>query len=118
MNPPKKKTPLEKLRLRRAELQQQCRTQESKLENSLVYIRQHTGSLLFYCLSNILASPSAKANGNTDASARPVTPRLTDMLSRGKEILPVLWGIVRPLLINWGIQWVTGRMSGTGTRKK
>ena len=102
-------TPLEKLISEKNQVRTKCRQQEKKLNDEFVYIQQNSGSLLLSGLSSLLF-PSRKseppiAAGNTESPAESPSMALglADYLSVAKGMLPVVWDIVRPVLITWGI---------------
>ncbi|MDR3268072.1 MAG: hypothetical protein LBT83_03280 [Tannerella sp.] len=104
---PTKTTPRTNLLTRKAGLQEQCRIQEQKLEKDFAYLREHSGGLLLSGLSGLLSSgPKTAPSPTRPSAASGQSPplRLADVLSIGKEMLPVAWEIAQPFLITWSIQ--------------
>lgn len=102
-------TPLEKLISEKEQVRTKCRRQEEKLNDDFNYIQQNSGSLLLSGLSSLLF-PTRKSELSTGtektespAEAPTIALGLSDYLSVAKGMLPVVWDIVRPVLITWGI---------------
>lgn len=102
-------TPLEILISEKEQIRIKCRLQEQKLNDDFSYIQQNSGNLLLSGLSSLLF-PSRKSESSSEAAkteSREESPSiilgLSDYLSMVKGLLPVVWDIVRPVLITWGI---------------
>ena len=111
MNQPTKQTPLEKLLADKEQIRQQCWLQEQKLNKAFTYVQEHTGSLFLSGLSALLfsgsdASKKAKTLPTASDNAPTVSLGFADFLSIGKSMMPVIWEIVQPMLIAWGIKKV------------
>lgn len=101
--------PLEILISEKEQIRIKCRLQEQKLNDDFSYIQQNSGNLLLSGLSSLLF-PSRKSESSSEAAkteSREESPSiilgLSDYLSMVKGLLPVVWDIVRPVLITWGI---------------
>ena len=111
-----KQTPFESLLAEKEQIRQQCRQQEIKLNEAFAYINENAVSLLLSGLSSLLFPGSATAkNKKALASSSAYIPvdntqstsfGLSDYLSIGKMMVPVIWEITKPVLITWGINKV------------
>ena len=116
MKQPKKPTPLEILLADKERIRQQCRQQEQKLNESFSFVNENAGSLLLSSVSSLLFSGSgrtAKKDKTLPASQRQpvvdlptVSIGLSDCLSIGKAMIPVIWEIAKPVIMAWGIKKV------------
>ena len=115
-------TPLEKLTFEKRRLQEECRLQANKLNDDFAYIQENTGSLLMSGLSALLfphskqtASKGKRTSSNTVPAATPVDFGLSGYLSIAKGMLPVVWDVVQPIIMTWGIKkaqkWLVGLFS-------
>ena len=110
-----KQTPLETLLVDKERIRQQSRQQELKLNAAFTYVSENVGSLLLSGVSSILFSGSGKSKTNkaltssgyiqTD-DAQSTSFGLSDYLSIGKMMIPVIWEITKPVIIAWGIKKV------------
>ena len=117
MNHPQQ-TPLEKLLADKQRIQQACLEQENKINKTFTYIQENAGSLLLSGLSSLLfpAKPDKKGETaqGTVASATPATTsplRLSDYLSVGKNLVPLAWEIIQPLVVSWGIRTIRKKIT-------
>ena len=103
-------SPLEKLLADKEQIRHQCQQQEQRLNASVAYIQDHAGSLLLSGVSSLLFSGSSKtakmpiAVPPSKGSQEKISLGLADYLSIGKTMIPLLWEIVQPLIITWGIR--------------
>lgn len=102
-------TPLEKLISEREQIKEQCRQQEQKLNNQVVYLQQNAGSLLLSGLSSLLfpktsALPVKPTTAQSSSGNQAIALGISDYLSIAKEMMPVLWDVAKPLLISWGVK--------------
>ena len=124
MEQPTKQTPLQKLSADKEHIRQQCRRQEQKLNESFVYIQDNASGLLISGVSALLFHGSNKIAKKDKISSSPAHPQATaspglfDLLSIGKTMVPVLWDIVQPLIINWCIRKMTKFIANVFTAKK
>ncbi len=113
----KQPTPLEKLQADKILLQEACRKQEQKLGESFSYLQENAGSIVLSGLSLLLFGGNKPSKGKTAGNtAKPAgqkaqnaaTPSaalgMGDYLSLAKKLTPVLWEIVQPLVVRWGIR--------------
>lgn len=109
MNSPQ--TPQEKLISDKARIQQECQMREQKLNDDFSYIQENAGSLLLSGLSALLfpgTKQSKKTNDNSPASVTPgqsaIPFGLSEYISLGKNMLPLVWDIAQPFIMTWGIK--------------
>ena len=124
MKQPTKQTPLQKLSADKEHIRQQCRLQELKLNESFVYMQDNASGLLISGVSALLFPGSNKPAKKDKISSSPAHPQataslgLSDLLSIGKTMVPVLWEIIQPLMINWCIRKMTKFIANAFTAKK
>ena len=124
----RQQTPLEKLLADKIRLQEECRVQEQKLNNTLSYFQENAGSLLISGFSNLLFPTSKNKNKAKDTkeitqkeskiAGQSVSLNLNDYLSIAKSLLPVAWEIAQPIIINWGIRKTKKMITSIFQRKK
>ncbi len=112
----KRRTPLEILQAEKASLENACRIQEQKLNESFSYLQENAGSVLLSGLSSLLFPGNKSSKGKTNnttssaeakahASTTPTIPiGLSDYLSIAKGLIPVAWEIAQPFIMSWGIK--------------
>ena len=66
----RQQTPLERLLADKIRLQEECRVQEQKLNNTLSYFQENAGSLLISGFSNLLF-PTSKNKNKAKDTKRP-----------------------------------------------
>jgi hypothetical protein len=103
-----------------------CREQEKKLGEDFAYIRDNAPELLLSGISSLLFS-SGKSAKKTDTAMvdRGKREELTvpfaasDYLAIARNLLPVVWSIIQPMLITWGINKAISLISGlfSGNKK-
>jgi len=103
MNLPNSKlTPLQALTCEKMRLMKRCNQQEQLIGEHLGYIHQHAGRLLIKGVGSILfpatlpikSEPTSQQHGNKN---------LSDYFDQLKGYMPMLWEVLRPLVITWGI---------------
>lgn len=104
-------TPLEKLISDKARIQQECQTRQQKLNDDFSYIQENAGSLLLSGLSTLLFPGTKQTKKTNDNNPATVTPGqstipfgISDYLSLGKSMLPLVWDIAQPLIMTWGLK--------------
>lgn len=112
----KQPTPLERLQAEKASLQNACKQQEQKLNESFQFLQDNAGSVLLSGLSSLLFPGNKASKGKTNdvsqssetkTSSNPVqtTPiGISDYLSIAKGMIPVAWEIAQPFIMSWGIK--------------
>lgn len=107
----RQQTPLEKLLADKARLQEECKAQETKLNETLCYFQENAGSLLISGLSSLLFPPNKSTNKTKETNQSvskdaipPVSFGLSDYISIAKGLLPVAWEIIQPIMLSWGIK--------------
>ena len=110
MKQPTKQTPIQKLLTDKEQIRQQCHQQELKLNEDMIYFHDNAAGLLLSGVSALLFSGSGKT-AKKDKVALPsahsqatVSSGLSDFLSIGKMMVPVLWDIAQPFIITWCIR--------------
>ncbi|WP_102409169.1 hypothetical protein [Parabacteroides bouchesdurhonensis] len=119
-------TPLEKLISDKERIQKQCRIQEQKLNGDFSYIQENAGSLLLSGISYLLfpgSKSTTKSNTTTNTNTEVARQTglslgLSDYLSIGKNMLPLLWDIAQPFIMTWGIKKAKNIISNIFTKKK
>lgn len=124
----KELTPIEKLLAEKIDVERKCHAQKKKLDEDFAYIQNNASGLLLSGLSTLLfptKNPASKGekqvakSGNQSPDSTDNTPTtLSDYLTIGKSLLPVVWEITQPLLITWGISKAKSLLSGLFAKKK
>ncbi len=103
MNPPNSKlTPLQALTCEKMRLMKRCDQQEQLIGAHLDYIHQHAGTLMLKGVSSILFPKTVPQKANPTAESN-VDNDLGDYFAQIKGYMPMVWEVVRPLLITWGV---------------
>jgi len=126
--------PIEKLLADKNEVETKCGIQEKRLYDDLEYIRSNAANLLLSGLTTLLFSSGNAKNAKSAKQKREiqsVTPAnaplsaqnalpvsASDLWVVARTITPVVWDIVRPVLINWGIDKAKSLLIGLFTKKK
>lgn len=106
----KQQTPLEKLISDKNRLQERCRLKEQDLNSDFTYIQENSASLLLSGITSLLFGKSKQAPASerkalyTEGNEKAEMLGLSDIISIGKGMLPVVWDIVKPILISWGMR--------------
>jgi len=106
-------TPIEQLQIEKIQLEARCRIQEERLNESFDYIRANTFSLLVSGLSFLFFN-SGQAKNKSEKQAVAVIDQdkqtqdsaflsSDNLLMLAKSFTPIVWTIVKPMLIKWGI---------------
>ncbi|UKI45931.1 MAG: hypothetical protein L6V92_10855 [Phocaeicola vulgatus] len=109
-------TPIEKLLAEKQQVQEACRKQEEKLNQTFAFIQANAGSLLLSGFSSLLFPAKPKGKNQTEKVAQDTPPptsklQLSDFFSLGKALLPVAWEVAQPLLVSLGIKLLRKRIS-------
>ena len=110
MKLPTKQTPLQKLSADKEHIRQQCLLKEQKLNEGFVYMQDNAASLLLSGVSSLLfpgSGKTAKKDKTPSTSAQALTTSslgLSDFMTIGKTMVPVLWDIAQPFVITWCIR--------------
>ena len=121
-------TPIEQLLADKRIIEVRCGLWEKKLQEDFEYIHHNATSLIFSGLVSLLfssgqtkkkpATPSvALVKENQSARNKDLLPSPSLFLV-AQKMIPVVWEIVQPLLINWGIRKVKSLLLGLFTKKK
>ena len=124
MKYPTKQTPLQILTAEKEQIRRQCLLTEQKLNEGFVYMQDNASSLLLSGVSSLLFPGSGKT-AKKEKTSLPSTQAqatsslgLSDFLTIGKTMAPVLWDIVQPLIITWCIRKVRQIISNAFAGKK
>ena len=109
-------TPIEELLAEKQQVQEACRKQEEKLNQTFAFIQANAGSLLLSGFSSLLFPAKPKGKNQTEKVAQDTPPptnklQLSDFFSLGKALLPVAWEVAQPLLGSLGIKLLRKRIS-------
>ena len=121
-------TPIEQLLADKSNVEAKCDIREQKLQENFEYIRHNASSLLFSGLTSLLFSSGQSKKKPASQSVALINDHQAtqniDLLSFSnlfvivKKMIPVMWEIVQPLLINWGIKKAKSLFLGLFTKKK
>ncbi len=123
-NLPQPQTPLERLLLEKRRVKEACELRKVKLDADCAYIQANAGSLLLSGLSALLFPASGRKtsasadNAKTEAMPSGLPLSVGDMLAVGKSMLPLVWDMVRPMLMAWGVQKAQKWLIGLLLKKK
>ncbi|MDR1523750.1 MAG: hypothetical protein LBS79_00645 [Tannerella sp.] len=111
-------SPIEQLLADKTNIKAMCREQEQKLGEDFAYLRENVSGLLLSGISSLLFS-SGKAGKKTDERNESNVPfAASGYLAITKSLLPVIWSIVQPMLITWGINKAKSFIFGLFSGKK
>lgn len=104
-------TPLEKLISDKARIQQECRIRQQKINDDFSYIQENAGRLLLSGFSSLLFPGAKQTNKTNDTSSATavsgssaIPMGLSEYVSLGKSMLPLVWDIAQPFIMTWGIK--------------
>ena len=124
MKLPTKQTPLQKLSADKEHIRRQCCRQEQKLNEGILYLQDNAAGLLISGASALLFSGSGGTTQKDKTVSSPAHSHattslgLSDYLSIGKMMVPVLWEIAQPLIITWCIRKMKKIITNAFTGKK
>ena len=121
-------TPIEQLVAYKSIVEAKCAAQQKKLYEDVEYIQNNASSLIFSGLVSLLFSSGQTKKKPETQSVMLIndsqSTRNNNLLSSStiffvaKKMIPVVWEIVQPLLINWGIKKAKSLLVGLFTKKK
>ena len=121
-------TPIEQLVAYKSIVEAQCATRQKKLLEDVEYIQNNATSLIFSGLVSLLFSSGQTRKKPETQSVMLINDgqptRNNNLLSSSsiffvaKKMIPVVWEIVQPLLINWGIKKAKSLLIGLFTKEK
>ena len=125
-NPSKPPTPLELLLAEKKTLTEKCRLREKLLSEDFEYIRSNASALILSGLSEMLfSSIHPKKTADTQAVAivdnrrTPAgNPALSNLLGFAGQLTPIVWKIIKPAIIKWGINKAKAFIIGLFTKKE
>ena len=120
--------PIEKLLLDKIDLEAKCREQEKKLNENFDYIRVNSSNLIVSGITALLFSFGGHAKNRPEEKALAVVSgkkqsRENTLLSFdnlwmvAKNLTPVIWSIVQPMIIRWGANKVKSMLFGSPSKK-
>ena len=119
-------TPLEKLLSDKRNLEVECNIREKKLKEDVEYIQCNASSLIFSSLASLFFSavtskrkpkPLAQHN-DTQPTKNSGLLSVSNIFEIGQKLIPFVWEIVQPILIDWGITKTKSLLIGLFTKKK
>ena len=120
--------PIEKLLANKEEVKAKCSIQEKKLYDDFEYLRDNSSHILLSGLSSLLFSSGGRAKKKPETQS--ITPVNNQALQNGNlfsvsnlrvvatTIAPVVWNIIRPVLIKWGVNKAKSLLIGLFTKKE
>ena len=121
-------TPIEKFMADKKEVEAKCSIREKKLYDDFEYIQKNASSLILSGLTSLLFSSghtkkkpetqSVALIDNKQSTQNNNLLSLSNLLVVAKKMIPIVWEIVQPLLINWGIKKAKSLLTGLFTKKK
>ena len=116
-------TPIEKLQAEKIDIEAKCRMQEKKLDDDFAYIKHNASSLLLSGISTLLFPPKNTTTKNgqqlalsSETAEHNTTQKtvfsVSDYIAIAKSMLPVVWGVLQPIIITWGIKKAQSVLSG------
>jgi hypothetical protein len=122
-------TPLEQLLAEKSSIEKKCRQQKKKLNEDFTYIQNNASTLLISGISAIffrakstdkkVKKPALPTSGDNHRKiAENVSLSASDYLNIAKGFLPVVWEIIQPLVLAWGISKAKSLCSGLFSGKK
>jgi len=121
-------TPIEQLLADKRSIEAKCSIREKKLHEDFNYIHNNSSALIFSGLVSLLFSSGQTEKKPESQSITLVddnqSPRSNNLLSSSniffvaQKMIPVVWEIIQPLLINWGIKKAKSLLLGLFTKKK
>lgn len=120
----KELTPVERLKAEKLYFKQLSKQHEKALTADFQYIQKNASTLLLSGLSSLIfpGFKSVKAKEPTpqktaESSSSPAM-ELSGYISLAKEMLPVAWHIIQPIILTWGIKQTQKWLSNKLFKKK
>ena len=126
INRSKPLTPIEKLLADKNEVKIKCRLQGKKLNDSFDYIRENSSGIIISGITSLLFpsghtkhKPAEQTVAIIDKTkpSRDSALLSTNLLIVAKSLTPIVWKIVKPILIRWSINKVKTLLYGTFSNK-
>ena len=121
-------TPIEQLLADKRIVEAKCSIREKKLHENFNYLHNNASTLIFSGLVSLLFSSGQTRKKSEEQSITLVndnqSPRINNLLSSSniffvaQKMIPVVWDIIQPLLINWGIKKAKSLLLGLFTKKR
>ena len=127
-NPNNPLTPIEKLLADKTAIAAKCRLQEVKLNEHFDYIRVNSSGLILSGLTSILFSSGGRAKNKPEYQAVALVDKnqpsqnnailtLDNLFIVAKSLAPVVWSIVQPMLVRWGINKLKRLLFGSSVKR-
>ena len=114
----KPQTPLEKLLSDKEQLYRRCAQQQKKLNDDFLYIQENVAGVFLHGFTSLLFPGTTQKKATSSDAIAATNNRLStsiDYLDLIRELSPIAWDVVKPLLLTWGIKkiqsWFTGLLS-------
>ena len=121
--------PIEMLLVHKTDLEAKCRIQEKKINENFDIIRANTSGILISGLTSLLFS-SGRGRTKNKPAEQAIVPvdkngqsqnnalfTVDNIFSVAKNLAPVVWSIMQPILIRWGINKVKSILFGSFSKK-
>ena len=102
-------TPIERLLMEKKTLAEQCSLREKQLSEDFEYIRNNASALFLSGLSELLFSSFSSPKKSDSQALVDNTPAVSGslatsgLLGLAGKLTPIVWEMVKPALIKWGI---------------
>ncbi|MDL2277028.1 hypothetical protein LJC57_00385 [Parabacteroides sp. OttesenSCG-928-G07] len=120
-------TPLELLKSEQSRLKRESKLMEKELAADFQYIHENAGSLLISTVSSLFFSHSKAGRKNASAAEKPtggpsesIVSSLAnpELLSIAGGVLPLVWSVVQPIVLAWGMKRVKNIFSHLFRKKR
>jgi hypothetical protein len=128
MNRKKKPSAIEELLHEKAQLKMLVKESEQNLNSDFAYIRENASSLLISGFTSLLfpsgkpekekGQPVLRSGGKIKKRSSDKSLTIFDWITVGKGFVPVVWEIVQPLVLTWGINKAKNWIAAIFTKKK
>lgn len=134
IQPPKKTnrnkylSPTEQLLADKIDIKEKCRIQEKKINANFVYIRENAGGLLLSGMSSLLfpakntnEKNAGKVLANSNKNSEKTNNNrfsIFDYLAISKSLLPLVWDILQPIALTWGLNKSRSLITKLFSRKR
>ena len=112
-------TPIESLLAEKKEIESKCSVKAKKINDTIDYIRENSSGLIISGLSSLLFSSGRYKNKHekqaialVDDNSQPQNITLQNNIL-AKKIPPLIWSMLKPMLIRWGIKKVKSMFFGS-----
>lgn len=124
----KKPTALEKLYADKLNCKHKSQEVQQRLNENFSYIQNNAGRIAFSSVTSLMfpgKKSEAPNNQTLNVDALPVLALnglgISDYISIGRNMLPHIWAIAKPVLVTWGISktqsFIFGKLFGRKKKK-